>query len=99
VILGTPLLKALLGPQYANLGVVAGISSFIFQLPLMLILFEVSEAGLVMSWGSCDWLGLAAGRFSGKASERGPCLLVAGAAAARSSCGCVALSGAGRSCG
>lgn len=41
VILGTPLLRALLGPQYANLGVVAGISSFIFQLPLMLILFEV----------------------------------------------------------
>lgn len=41
VILGVPLLQALLGPAYANLGVVAGISSFIFQLPLMLILFEV----------------------------------------------------------
>ena len=41
VILGTPLLAALLGPQYANLGVVAGLSSFIFQLPLMLIMFEV----------------------------------------------------------
>lgn len=41
VILGVPLLQALLGPSYANLGVVAGISSFIFQLPLMLILFEV----------------------------------------------------------
>ncbi|KAI7841279.1 hypothetical protein COHA_005052 [Chlorella ohadii] len=41
VILGVPLLKALLGPQYSSLGVVAGISSFIFQLPLMLILFEV----------------------------------------------------------
>ena len=37
-----PLLKALLGPQYSSLGVVAGISSFIFQLPLMLILFEAS---------------------------------------------------------
>lgn len=43
VILGVPLLKALLGPQYSSLGVVAGISSFIFQLPLMLILFEVSR--------------------------------------------------------
>ena len=41
VILGTPLLRALLGPSYANLGVVAGVSSFIFQLPLMLVLFEV----------------------------------------------------------
>ncbi|PRW59648.1 PIN isoform B [Chlorella sorokiniana] len=41
VILGVPLLKALLGPQYSSLGVVAGISSFIFQLPLMLILFEL----------------------------------------------------------
>ena len=43
VILGVPLLKALLGPKYANLGVVAGISSFIFQLPHMLILFEVGK--------------------------------------------------------
>lgn len=41
VILGTPLLRALLGPSYASLGVVAGISSFIFQLPIMLVLFEV----------------------------------------------------------
>ena len=41
MILGTPLLRALLGPQYASLGVVAGISSFLFQLPLMLVLFEV----------------------------------------------------------
>ena len=44
VILGTPLLRALLGPKYANLGVVAGISSFIFQLPVMLILFEVRSS-------------------------------------------------------
>ena len=43
VILGVPLVRAALGPQYANLGVVAGISSFIFQLPLMLVLFEVHE--------------------------------------------------------
>jgi hypothetical protein len=43
VILGVPLLRALLGPQYANLGVVAGISSFVFQLPLMLLLFEVGS--------------------------------------------------------
>jgi predicted permease len=45
VILGVPLLRAALGPQYASLGVVAGISSFIFQLPLMLILFEVHAGG------------------------------------------------------
>lgn len=42
VILGVPLIRAALGPQFANLGVIAGISSFIFQLPLMLILFEYS---------------------------------------------------------
>ncbi|KAG7673403.1 hypothetical protein Ndes2526B_g03151 [Nannochloris sp. 'desiccata'] len=41
VILGVPLVRAALGPQYSNLGVVAGISSFIFQLPAMLILFEI----------------------------------------------------------
>ena len=41
VILGVPLLRAALGPQYSNLGVVAGISSFIFQLPVMLIMFEI----------------------------------------------------------
>jgi predicted permease len=41
VILGVPLLRAALGPQYANLGVVAGISSFIFQLPVQLFMFEV----------------------------------------------------------
>lgn len=41
VILGVPLLRAALGVQYANLGVVAGISSFIFQLPVMLIMFEI----------------------------------------------------------
>ena len=42
VILGIPLLRAALGPQYAGLGAVAAISSFIFQLPCMLILFEIS---------------------------------------------------------
>ena len=41
VVMGTPLLRAVLGPAYAPLGVVAGISSYIFQLPLMLFLFEV----------------------------------------------------------
>ena len=43
VILGVPLVRAALGPQYSNLGVVAGISSFIFQLPGMLILFEIHQ--------------------------------------------------------
>ncbi|KAI8101875.1 hypothetical protein M9434_006937 [Picochlorum sp. BPE23] len=42
VVLGIPLLIATLGPQYGSLGAVAGISSFIFQLPLMLIFFEGS---------------------------------------------------------
>ena len=42
VVLGIPLLGATLGAQYASLGAVAGISSFIFQLPLMLIFFEGS---------------------------------------------------------
>jgi predicted permease len=41
VILGVPLVKAALGAQFANLGVVAGISSFIFQLPLMLVALEM----------------------------------------------------------
>lgn len=43
VVLGIPLLIATLGPQYGSLGAVAGISSFIFQLPLMLIFFEGSS--------------------------------------------------------
>ena len=43
VILGIPLLTAALGPQYASLGAVAAISSFIFQLPVMLVLFEISS--------------------------------------------------------
>jgi predicted permease len=43
VILGVPLIRAALGAQYSNLGVVAGISSFIFQLPAMLILFEIDK--------------------------------------------------------
>jgi len=43
IVLGVPLLRAALGPQYSNLGVVAGISSFIFQLPAMLILFEIDK--------------------------------------------------------
>lgn len=41
VVLGVPLIGSLLGPQYASLGVVAGISSFIFQLPVMLFMFEL----------------------------------------------------------
>lgn len=41
VILGVPLVTAALGQQYSNLGVLAGISSFIFQLPTMLFFFEV----------------------------------------------------------
>ena len=40
VVLGIPLLNATLGAQYGSLGAVAAISSFIFQLPLMLIFFE-----------------------------------------------------------
>jgi predicted permease len=44
VVLGIPLLGATLGAQYASLGAVAGISSFIFQLPLMLIFFEGSTS-------------------------------------------------------
>eukprot|EP00889_Picochlorum_renovo_P004743 jgi/Picre1/31773/NNA_007123.t1 len=43
VVLGIPLLIATLVPQYGSLGAVAGISSFIFQLPLMLIFFEGSS--------------------------------------------------------
>lgn len=43
MVLGIPLLCAALGPQYASLGAVAGISSFIFQLPLMLMFFEGSS--------------------------------------------------------
>ena len=54
VILGVPLLKALLGPKYSNLGVVAGISSFIFQLPLMLILFEVSGSLARRCWAEAE---------------------------------------------
>lgn len=34
VILGVPVLTAALGKQHAQLGVIAGISSFIFQLPV-----------------------------------------------------------------
>ncbi len=41
VILGVPILSAMLGTAYANLGVLAGVSSFIFQLPVMLVGFEV----------------------------------------------------------
>lgn len=41
VILGVPILAAALGPQYANLGILAGVSSFIFQLPVMLLLLEL----------------------------------------------------------
>lgn len=41
VILGVPLIRAALGAQYANLGVVAGISSFVFQLPVMLVMMEI----------------------------------------------------------
>jgi predicted permease len=43
VVLGIPLLIATLGPQYGSLGAVAAISSFIFQLPLMLIFLEGSS--------------------------------------------------------
>ena len=46
VIIGVPLVRATLGAQYANLGVVAGISSFIFQLPAMLLLLEVHRGTL-----------------------------------------------------
>lgn len=53
VILGVPLLRVALGPQYANLGVVAGISSFIFQLPLQLFLFEV-HAGRAAAAGAAE---------------------------------------------
>ena len=42
VVLGIPLLIATLGPQFGSLGAVAAISSFIFQLPVMLILLEGS---------------------------------------------------------
>ena len=42
VVLGIPLLIATLGPQYGSLGAVAAISSFIFQLPVMLIFLEGS---------------------------------------------------------
>lgn len=42
VVLGIPLLIATLGPQYGSLGAVAAISSFIFQLPVMLVLLEGS---------------------------------------------------------
>lgn len=41
VILGVPILAATLGPAYANLGILAGVSSFIFQLPAMLVLLEL----------------------------------------------------------
>jgi hypothetical protein len=34
VILGVPVLTAAMGAQYAKLGIIAGISSFIFQLPV-----------------------------------------------------------------
>jgi hypothetical protein len=34
IILGTPILRAALGSAYAYLGIVAGISSFLFQLPV-----------------------------------------------------------------
>lgn len=44
VVLGVPLIASLLGPQYASLGVVAGISSFIFQLPVMLFMFELHSS-------------------------------------------------------
>lgn len=40
-ILGVPVIRAALGTQYAQLGIIAGISSFIFQLPVMLFFFEV----------------------------------------------------------
>lgn len=48
MILGVPLIRATLGAQYANLGVVAGISSFIFQLPVMLILLETHAGRQVL---------------------------------------------------
>lgn len=46
VILGGPVVSAALGKQYNYLGVLAGVSSFIFQLPLMLAGFEVHRGRL-----------------------------------------------------
>ena len=45
IVLGIPLARAALGPQYANLGVLAGVSSLIFQLPVLLFMFESHMAG------------------------------------------------------
>lgn len=56
VVLGIPLLIATLGPQYGSLGAVAAISSFIFQLPVMLVLLE----------GSVDTAGFEDRRVAGK---------------------------------
>lgn len=41
VILGVPILSATLGVAYAYLAILAGVSSFIFQLPVMLVLLEL----------------------------------------------------------
>eukprot|EP00892_Ulva_mutabilis_P001562 jgi/Ulvmu1/11406/UM075_0068.1 len=41
VILGVPVLRSAMGDQFAKFGILAGISSFVFQLPLMLVLLEV----------------------------------------------------------
>jgi hypothetical protein len=43
IIFGLPIIVALYGPQYAVFPVFASISSFFFQLPLQLILFEVDK--------------------------------------------------------
>lgn len=79
MILGVPLLQALLGPAYANLGVVAGVSSFIFQLPLMLILFEVrgflgDNAGIRLHMHKRDGCWWCAGRAGLQASPDGQVL-------------------------
>jgi len=42
VVLGIPLTQAALGASYANLGAVAAISSYIFQLPVSLVLLEMN---------------------------------------------------------
>ncbi len=62
VVLGIPLLIATLGPQYGSLGAVAAISSFIFQLPVMLVLLE----------GSVDTSGFEDRRAAGKKRHAQP---------------------------
>lgn len=43
VIFGIPIYVALFGPQFAVFPIFASISSFFFQLPLQLILFELDK--------------------------------------------------------